>query len=51
MPGSDAACPGGRQLLPEEGASPEAVLEAGVAVAAVGAGVWLEMRQPRAFLM
>ena len=43
MPESDAACPSGRQPLPEEGAVPEAVLEAGVTTAAMGAGVWPEM--------
>ena len=37
MPRSYVACPSGRQLMPEGGAGPEAVLEAGVTVAAVGA--------------
>ena len=45
--GSDVASPGGRQLLPEEGADSEAVLEAAVTTAGFGP----EMRQSRTFLM
>ena len=44
MPGSDVACPSGRQPLPEEGTGPEAVLGATVTNAAVGKGVWPEIR-------
>ena len=44
MLGSDVSCPGGRQPLPEEGADPEAVLEAGMTTAAVGAEVWSNTR-------
>ena len=44
MLGSDATCPGGRQLLPEEGANLEAVLKAGMTTAARDAEVWADMR-------
>ena len=44
MPRSDVACPSGKQLLPEGGAGLEAMLEAGVTVAAVDAGELVRKR-------
>ena len=48
---SGVACPSGRQPLLKEGVGLEAVLETTVTTAAVGAGIWPEMRWSRTFLM